>query len=273
MSKRKKTSQNRLVGFSIGAVVILLGAAGLLLANSAASTPLSTPTAALSLGDLNRLDQVTAAPTPTPTMGEIMTFFADDDPALGPEEAPVVIVEFSDYLCPYCGVFTLETLPRILESYPEEVRFVHRDAPVLEQETAFRVAMAAGCAEEQGQFWSMHEEIFGLYEGVDLEAIEAAKASGSRDRGEWDSHLTRFSAEALRGMAEGVGLDLAAYETCMAGEERSTEVVIDLQTAMQLGIRGVPAYIINGQLVSGARPFEDFARLIDSALNTRPITG
>lgn len=270
----KSTKPNRILGISAAVVaIVVIAAVSIILSNANAAAPAAegTPAAGLNLGELSQLDQITAAPTPTPTLGEIMTFFADDDPYQGPAEAPVVIVEFSDYLCPYCGNFYLETAPQIMAAYPDTVRFVHRDAPVLDRDASLRASIAAGCAEEQGHFWEMHNTLFGLYENIDLDAIHEAKVSG--DTAMWETHLNHFTADALRGMAEQIGLDLEAYDACMAGDVRSTEVMIDLQTALQLGIQGVPAYIVNGQMVGGARPYEEFVRIIDSALAQRPITG
>lgn len=278
----KKSKQNtRILSISAALIVIaLVIVVSIILSNAsaatqptdaAASAASTTPEAGMNLGALTQLDQITAAPTPTPSLGEIMAFFADDDPYHGPDDAPVVIVEFSDYLCPYCGNFYLETLPQILEAYPDTVKFVHRDAPVLDQNASLRASIAAGCADDQGKFWEMHNRLFGLYEGIDLDAIHEAKVSG--DTGMWQEHVNNFTAEALRAMAAEIGLDLDAYDACMVDDVRSTEVVIDLQTAMQLGIQGVPAYIVNGQLIGGARPFSDFSNIIDSTLAQRPITG
>jgi protein-disulfide isomerase len=257
----------------IALIVIVLVNSASYTASTTATAPAaavnSTEAAPPALDGLNQLDQITPVATPTPTLGEIMTFFADDDPYLGAADAPVVIVEFSDYLCPYCGNFYLEAILPVLEAYPDDVQYIHRDAPVLDETASMQASMAAGCAEEQGKFWAMHNVLFSLYEDLDLDALHEAKQSGNMEM--WLEHVNLFSEENLRDMAAEAGLDLAAYDTCMAEDTRATEVVIDLQTAYQLGVRGVPAFIINGQMVGGAQPYEQLVQMVDAMLATRPI--
>lgn len=84
---------------------------------------------------------------------------ADDDPAKGPEDASVLIVEFSDYQCPYCGRFARETLPSLLEEYGDQVRFVYRDFPILGR-ASVGAALAAECADDQDQYWAYHDLLF-----------------------------------------------------------------------------------------------------------------
>jgi hypothetical protein len=78
----------------------------------------------------------------------------DDDPALGPADAPITIVEFSDFRCPYCSRFHLETFPDLMASFPDQIRFVYRDFPVV---GGFEAALAANCANEQDAFWEFHD--------------------------------------------------------------------------------------------------------------------
>lgn len=104
------------------------------------------------------------APTPTATRVPIADA-ADDDAFHGPADAPVVIVEFSDFRCPYCGRFYKETLPQILDAYPDDVKFVYRDFPIFGEESA-RASMATECAEEQDAFWAMHDMIFDTREAA-----------------------------------------------------------------------------------------------------------
>src|SRR5690606_35254580 len=96
-------------------------------------------------------------PTPTPPPAVLDNVSADDDPAIGPEDAPVVIVEFSDFRCPYCKRFRDETLPVLLEEYGDQIRVVYRDFPVVGGEVA---AIAAECANKQGEFWAYHDALF-----------------------------------------------------------------------------------------------------------------
>ena len=117
----------------------------------------------------------------------------------------------------------------------------------------------------------MHDLLFSLYENFDADALHDARAR--QDEAMWATHLHHFSEERLHGMAAQLGLDLETFDACMAQDERRPEVTLDLQTALQLGVRSVPTYIVNGQMVNGAWPFAEFAQVIDAALAERPVTG
>lgn len=161
----------------------------------------------------------------------------DDDPALGPEDAPITIIEFSDFRCGYCRKFFQETLQELLDSYPDQIQFVYRDFPVV---GGFDAALAAQCAHEQGAFWEFHNLLF-------------------------SGELTLGQSAYLQ-YAEDLGLDIGTMTECIEGERYADEVNADAQYAAALGVRGTPMFFVNGIPMVGAQPLANFLRVIDSEL-------
>lgn len=185
---------------------------------------------------------------PTPTRVAISDS-ADDDAFLGPEDAPVVIVEFSDFQCGYCGRWYDETLPQILAAYPEQVKFVYRDFPIFGEDSA-RAAMATECAEEQDLFWDMHDALFDGLSSQELSLDE----------------------DSLVSLAGDMGMDSDAFRECLATERYFDEIVADYQAANTYGFRGTPGFMINGQVHAiGAQPFDVFDGLIKTELEVLGI--
>ncbi len=165
----------------------------------------------------------------------------DDDPSLGPAGAPITIVEFSDFECPYCRKWQNEVWPQIQEAYEGQVRLVYRDFPLLSiHPGAVPAAEAANCAGEQDRYWEYHEVLF---------TTEAS-----------------FSSESFHAFAEQIGLDRERFETCMAEATYRPEVAKDYQDGTTLGITGTPTFFVNGYRVVGALPFDSFKQVIDQAL-------
>ena len=164
----------------------------------------------------------------------------DDDPFLGPADAPVVIVEFSDFNCGYCRKWYSDTLWPLLEMYPDQIRFVYRDYPILSQES-FRAAQAADCANEQGSFWDFHNALF----------------SGDEPLG----------TSAYSKYAQELELDLTAFEECLDSERYAEEVTADARFAAGLGVRGTPTFFINGIPLVGAQSLIQFSTIIEEELN------
>jgi protein-disulfide isomerase len=162
----------------------------------------------------------------------------DDDPVRGPGDAPITIIEFSDFRCPFCKRFYTETLTPLLEAYPEQIRFIYRDFPVV---GGFEAALASECAHEQDAYWDYHDLLFG---------------------GEYDD----LSNEALLAYAEQLTLDLDAFSTCLNEERYADEVENDARYAAELGVTGTPTFFINGIPLVGAQPLEIFRQLIDAEL-------
>lgn len=171
---------------------------------------------------------------------------ADNDPFLGAEDAVVTIVEFSDFNCSFCGRFAQQTLPRIIETYGDQVKFVYRDMPILAASSA-PAAEASHCADEQGAFWAFHDYMF--------------DNTQARDR------------DAYIAFAEDNNLDVQAFTDCIDEGRYSGEVTLDLFDGQELGVNGTPAFYINGRFVSGAQPFDVFAAIIDMELEAAASEG
>lgn len=176
--------------------------------------------------------------------------WADDDPFIGPVDAPVTIVEFSDFLCPFCGRHYEETFTRLFEVYGQNIRYVYRDFPVIGGEDSFQLAMAAECADLQGSFWQMHDLMF----------TNQAQINSANLR------------ELVTGWAEQLDLDSAALLTCVDDLQMREEVLADLNDAYSTGATGTPVFMINGRYLSGAQPFEVFAEIIDEELAAAGIS-
>jgi protein-disulfide isomerase len=165
----------------------------------------------------------------------------DDDPVRGPADAPVTIVEFSDFECPSCAE-AQEMLRQITMEYGDQVRLVYRDFPLERAHpNALRAALAAECADEQGKFWKMHDQMF--------------------------SHQDALASADLRRYANEIGLDEIAFLNCMESERYLTEVRKDRADGEAYGVQGTPTFFVNGRMITGARPYEYFRRTVEAALN------
>jgi len=171
-----------------------------------------------------------------------MQVLADDDPYIGDEDAPIVIVEFSAYACPYCGRHFQETFQPLLENYGEHIRYVFRDYPIINPQVSYQSSIAANCALAQGQFWEMHEAIFANQNRIDE---------------------NQFFYET----AEELGLDVAAFTECYDNQRYLDEIEGDMRAGRELEISGTPAFYINSRQVSGALPYEYFEELIQEELD------
>ncbi|HEX3054480.1 MAG TPA: thioredoxin domain-containing protein [Aggregatilineaceae bacterium] len=181
---------------------------------------------------------------PTPTaMPVAMT--ADDDAFQGPADAPVTIIEFSDFQCGYCGRFYFNTLQPLLEKYPDQVKFVYRDFVIFGEDSE-RAAVATECAEEQGKFWEMHNSIF---ESRSLDEPPA------------------LSEETLVSLAGDLDLDTDAFQQCLTSGKYTDEIAKDFNDAVAYGFQGTPGFVINGVVYPfGAQPIEVFDQIIQAEL-------
>lgn len=175
---------------------------------------------------------------------------ADDDAALGNPDAPVTIVEFSDFQCPFCRRFWKETLSQIKREYlaTGKAKFIYRDFPLSQiHPGAMPAAQAAECAREQDKFWEMHDVIFEEQE--------------KRGQGTVD-----LAAEDVKKWAAMIGLNAASFNQCLDSGKYKQEVEKDLADGASAGVTGTPATFINGRLITGAQPFAAFKTVIDEEL-------
>ncbi|MDW8147411.1 MAG: DsbA family protein [Roseiflexaceae bacterium] len=179
----------------------------------------------------------------------------DDDPRVqGNPNAPIVVVEFSDFQCPFCAAFSREVRPLIDERYVRtgKVRLVYRDFPLMSiHPGALLAAHIANCAGEQGAFWQMHKRIF-----------------AGMERREWSSGDADDFRTFLK-YAEELNLDAARIQQCVESNRYGPRIQSDIREAQQAGIRSTPSFLINGQLLVGAQPFEVWERLFEAMLNSQ----
>jgi protein-disulfide isomerase len=170
---------------------------------------------------------------------------AADEPASGPAGAPVEIIMYSDFQCPFCAKAG-GTIERLRQKYGEKLRVVFRDFPLSSlHPQAEQAAIAARCAHEQGRFWEFHDRIF------------------AHQRDVTPARLEEYSAQ--------IGLDPERFAACRANPRTQTIVSDNRASGERLGIAGTPAFFINGRFVTGAQPDEVFQRVIDEELHARSV--
>lgn len=174
----------------------------------------------------------------------------DDDAVLGEANAPVTLIEFSDYQCPFCRRFFELTLPEIKKNYIDtgKAKLVFRDFPLPFHASAIPAAQAAECANEQNQFWAMHDKLF-------------------EKQGEQGGGTIQFGADDLKTWAQELdGLNYADWETCFDSEKYTTEIEKDRADGVAAGVSGTPTVFVNGRMITGAQPYQVFAAAIEAAL-------
>jgi len=160
-------------------------------------------------------------------------------PARGPEGAPIQIIEFSDFQCPFC-LQAHPTVAKVLSTYGDRIRFVYRHFPLPNHPNARPAAEAAACAAEQGKFWQYHDRLF--------------------------DNQGKLGAADLKQHASALELDSAKFNACVDGHKYAQDVDDDVEAGQDVGVSGTPAFFINGRVLGGAQPFEAFKRVIDEEL-------
>jgi protein-disulfide isomerase len=167
---------------------------------------------------------------------------AGTSPAKGPANAPIELIEFADFQCPFC-LAASPTVKRVLDTYGDRIRFVYRNFPLQNHPDARPAAEAAQCANEQGQFWAYHDRLF---------AVQG-----------------KLSDADLKKIAADLGLDSARFNACVDQHQYKSVVEADTQAGAEAGVSGTPAFFINGRLLSGAQPYDAFKRIIDEELELK----
>ena len=187
-----------------------------------------------------------AAPSPSapPAPAPLNVTFDDlaGRPSMGPDNARVTLVEFSDFYCPFCTMHA-PTLERLVKNFPNQVRLVWRNYPLAMHQGSERTSQAAECAHEQGRFWQYHDQLFA---GQNVDHSDAG----------------------LTGIAAKIGLDQGRFKQCLDSGRMNEVVRRDLAAGTRVGVQGTPATFVNGRLVSGAVPYENFSRIVESLIRT-----
>jgi len=172
-----------------------------------------------------------------PTRTKLAT---EGHPTKGPAAAPITIVEFSDFECPYCGGL-FPTLKQVEKNYQDKIRIVYRQFPLTQiHPNAQKAAEASLCANEQNQFWAMHDAMF--------------------------SEQNALGVEALKQKAAKLSLNTTTFNTCLDTGKYAAAIRADIAEGVKVGVSGTPALFINGRFLNGNQPYEEIQKLIDDEL-------
>jgi protein-disulfide isomerase len=160
-------------------------------------------------------------------------------PPRGAAVAPIELIEFSDFQCPFCQRAN-PVVEQVLKTYGSKIKFVYRHYPLPNHPNARPAAEAAACAETQGKFWEYHDRLF--------------------------ANPTKLADADLKAHAAALGLDTAQFNTCFENRQQKAGVDKDVADGESVGVTGTPAFFVNGRSIEGAQPFEAFKRVIDEEL-------
>ncbi len=185
-----------------------------------------------------------------------MKISVDDDPVIGNPDAPITIIEFTDFQCPFCARFHTQTLPLIFEEYiePGKVKLVVRDFPIQSiHPNAVPAAVASECANEQGKVKEMHDMLF-------------------YNQNQWGKQKTADAVSLFSQYATEIQLDQEIFDSCIISGKYIDEIQNDLNDGRKYGVTGTPGFFIgNDQLgyveLKGAQPFDSFKKVIDAQLD------
>ncbi len=173
----------------------------------------------------------------------VVQISAGNGHVLGGADAPVTIIEFSDFQCPFCARFVEQAMPQIKEDYIDtgKVKMVFRNFPLRFHENAESAALAAECANEQGRFWEYHDKIF--------------------------QNQAYLGMDNYRAWAVELGLNAGQFNSCLDSGKYAENVQKDAEDGAKAGVTGTPTFFVNGQKIVGAQPYSAFKIAIDNALN------
>jgi protein-disulfide isomerase len=161
--------------------------------------------------------------------------------SIGPKDAPIVIVEFSDYQCPYCKRWHDEVYAPLMAAYPGKIRLVYRSLPLTTiHPQAMSAAEAAMCAGDQNAYWQYHDKLF--------------------------ENSASLSSDLYTQLATNLNLDVTVFNACMTDHKHQSQIKADMDFALGLGVQSTPTFFINGLAVVGAQPLTTFTQVIDQEL-------
>ncbi len=182
--------------------------------------------------------QPTAANTSEAPVSELVDIDLEGRPVLGPGDAPVTIVEYTDYGCPWCAKYAEETYPKLIAAHGDKIRYSVRNFAVATlHPQAPKAAEAAECAADQERFWDYHDLLF--------------------------QNRTKLDVPSLKVYAAQLNLDGERFDTCLDSGEKTELVNADFQEGLANGVRGTPTFFLNGRRLVGAQPLEVFQALVN----------
>jgi protein-disulfide isomerase len=261
LSRKRNVMRHRTWGFSIGIALAAVFFTHPARAQESSNAELRKEIAALNetvkamqkdLQDIKALLMQRGGPPPAP---ENVVLDLGNNPFKGRKTAPLTMVEFTDYQCPFCGRYARDTYAQIDKEYVAtgKIKYVLLDLPLESiHPFALKAAQAANCAGEQGKYWEMHDRLFANQQTLDS----------------WNAH------------AEAVGLDLARFESCLASGKMEAEIRRDMTQAQIAGVTGTPGFFLAAtdptstkvrtlRSIKGAQPFPAFKAQIDALLTAQ----
>ena len=181
---------------------------------------------------------------------------ADNDPIIGDPNAPITIIEFSDFQCPFCARFHVQTLPSIYEEYIDQgkVKLVFRDFPIQSiHPNALPASIAAECANDQGKFKEMHDKLF-------------------ENQNDWNKQETTVALSMFIQYADAIEIEKNEFESCLTSGKHINDIRKDLDDGREYGVTGTPGFFVGNDEIGyvelkGAQPFESFKKIIDAQLD------
>lgn len=207
------------------------------------------------IGNIQQAPTPSTAQTPPQAPSQPISVSLDDDPVKGDPNAPITIVEFSDFQCPFCARFHANTLPKIEQNYLStgKINFVYRDFPIQSiHPNALPAALASECADDQGLFWEYHDKLFENQKG-------------------WQGLDVQSGIDAFKGYAQDLDLNMDEFNSCLDSGKYSAEVENDLQDGRDYGVTGTPGFFVGNEKIgftkiTGAQPFSVFQKVLDDQL-------
>ena len=172
---------------------------------------------------------------------------------VGNPTAPVEITEFADFECPSCGQYATLTEPdvrtRLINTGKVRVRYL--DFPLEMRKNTWAASLAAACANDQGKFWEMHDQIF-----------------ATQDK--WNGEATSNPRKIFEELAKGLNLDMAKYGSCMDAETHRAQIQANQQEGLRRGVNSTPSFLIGNKLYQGALPFDEINKLVEAEIAKGP---
>ena len=235
MSKQAKTGKSSRKWLAPTVVIVVIGALSAVAFVGGSSSKASTSPAPSS----------SAAASQSAQPITLARRIAGDPLALGNVNAPVVLIEYSEFQCPFCGLFTRDTQPILIKKYVQNgtLRIEWRDFPYLGAEST-TAALAARAAADQGKFWEYHDALFAH---------------------QFFPNSNHLNETYLSGLAKSLGLNLAKFKIDMYSSATKAKVAADFVEGQSIGVTGTPSFLVNSTPIIGAQPLEVFTHAIDAA--------